>query len=817
MHLNRKAAAIALCAAVLLELGVLAVVYWRYRDEILDVDGLTSALVARTLFEGQGYRTPVLSLFETNVYFREGRLAEGPPWPNANRFPLPVLTRQVYFALFGVNWFTGYYLDSLLFHFLAACALWLLTISVSRDPLAAALAVLLYVAHPHLITTAVRGTNYSLETFLYLILAVALVRGLRAQETTFRWMFVAGVVTGLGVLNRYSSGALWLMAVLVGVAIGARRDSRGALKASLGVLLGALLVVSPFAVWGWKTFGRPFYSNQLGLQLAHLTGVARGMNPWWQLEYAVDPRSLREIALADPWGLVLKTLGFLGDLAVKLPTLHGQPWLWVFIGLGLGRGSGLDPGGRAAVWVLVRLTVVVAGLQVALLPPLGGGINYFWYLFVVPYLVGAVGLSAGLRAVADFSGAGRAHEQGASLTNILWVGVGLLGAWVSVGLWAIRREMPLAQILALGVVCAGGAAGLSVVSRMGWGRPAEAPLRVAVGASLLAAPLLYLSVGSHFVGEWSRARTINRDWKTEWNAEWLRRVADRAPPGVFLALSPWKVAWVTGRAVLPLPNDPAEVNALIEKYKLQIAGVLLEPLTPEFVRDTFAPPLMWGYEAFRNRALTLPGFRLVASDVGWSVRTFGIRSSEGGDRDAEKRSEVLLYPLYGLDRPSEWQERIAGIDHPRRWIEGSRVRRHEVVESGGKRTVLVDEELSFYLEAPVECELAIAFQGGQGEVSGVVLTLNANRLRLGEPGRSLGAFVVGDREELRLRLAPEWLAAGVNRIGIGIAWRRWGGAGIGPAGAALSSGVAWQRGDAGGAREALRGAIRAITLRRVSG
>jgi hypothetical protein len=750
------------CAWLLLlaivETTCLAAIYWRYQSEIMDVDGVTTALVARNVFEGKGYTTPLLSLYEANIYAREGRLSEGPPWPNTMRFPLPVFTRQVYFSLFGVTLFTAYFLDSLLFHFLAAILLFAAARIFWEDPVAAFLAGFLFIVHPQLITTAVRGSNYSLEMCLFLGFLIVVVRWVETEKGKVLWGVALGGIIGAGFLNRYSSGVFWaLMVAVLWVWLGGRRRSWRT-RDALTVTIPAVVLVIPLFVWNYRTFGTPFYFNQGGLQWIHLTALARGMNPWWQLSYVVDPRELLQVLVIDWSGLLKKAVSFATDDVVKLLTLHGFPWPWIFAGAAvhaIARDG--QPSLQRRVSMLVVVLSGVAVLQLSSLPFLGGGINYFWYVFTGVYLLAGYGLVITVRRVPGFwlSSELRAALGGRENRPALWALAGLGLSIVSAFVWMARREIPLAYFIA--GVTASVAVGLAP-SMVAWLRhwPGEHASRVMRLGMVMGICFLggYVLLVSHYVGEWAPGRSFEYDWKSEWNEGWLKEAIRELPPGIVLAMSPWKVAWFTRRPVLPLPNDPADIDVLEKKHGLPIAGLLLEPVTAQFLFDTGAPSTFFGYDLARRQG-TMPGFRTVGVDhLRLGARFLMARIRERSHLSANT-ADVPVYWLYRADLDRSGWAAVANVReddaYPR------------VTKAGDIRRIRRDAEMSFFLEAASPCTLSVRFASPEQVVS---LAVNANRLWLGEIGQGLGPFRVTADAPLVVKFEASLLRDGINRIAV---------------------------------------------------
>src|SRR5437660_3815346 len=118
-------------------------------------DHARDALVARNWLEGKGWTTPVLPLYSLNLYRTMGLLAEGPPWRNADRFPLPVVVCAGLMKLLGKSGISAIFLDDRLYFLLALIALYFLTFNEFRDARAAFLAGLLFITNTDIATSII--------------------------------------------------------------------------------------------------------------------------------------------------------------------------------------------------------------------------------------------------------------------------------------------------------------------------------------------------------------------------------------------------------------------------------------------------------------------------------------------------------------------------------------------------------------------------------------------------------------------------------------------------------------------------------------
>src|SRR5258706_4005240 len=115
-------------------------------------DHARDALVARNGLEEKGWTTPVSPLYSLNLYRTMGLLEKGPPWPNADRFPLPIVISAGLMKLLGKSGIIAVFLDDRLFYLFALIGLYFLTFKEFGDARTAFLAGLLFITNTDIAT-----------------------------------------------------------------------------------------------------------------------------------------------------------------------------------------------------------------------------------------------------------------------------------------------------------------------------------------------------------------------------------------------------------------------------------------------------------------------------------------------------------------------------------------------------------------------------------------------------------------------------------------------------------------------------------------
>lgn len=338
---------------------------WVTDDGLSRPDGFDYAQIARELVEGRGFASRQ-AIYALHLRFLEDHRLLHEDWPNLHRFPLPSLVMAGWFLIAGVGSFAvaAY---GMAFHVATSILLFEWTRRAVGVAPAVAAAVLFSVNGPVLET----GVSGLAEPAVMFFFTLALFLLWRASEATgLAWPLASGAALGLAVLSRTNTLiALPVFGAALCVPLFARGPDRPRpwREVSLRVaalVLGTLVVVSPWLIRNWTVAGSPMFSLHSYFLLPSGTLPPEEGDKWdVTLPWVSDFESPLEYGRVHPDRVQEKWTRHLGKFLAYYPSLvgiRGLP-LIALLGLFVSAGRGLRPVG----WVLfgsVALNALVVSL-----------------------------------------------------------------------------------------------------------------------------------------------------------------------------------------------------------------------------------------------------------------------------------------------------------------------------------------------------------------------------------------------------------------------------------------------------------------------
>jgi hypothetical protein len=577
-----------LCVPLGVGVGLVWALVSTLHGTVVNVDGIYTSQVSRNLLHGKGYSTLELPLYQVNAYYQTGILSQGPPWSNNLEFPLDIVLKAPFIYLSNSEYFDSTTLPSVVFFFATAASLYFVTLRLFARPLISSIATLLFVSSPLALVAAVNQKDISLDMFVFVVILYALISLLRSPSPSIRQFAFLGITLGLAYLARFNMGIVLGVSVLPLVYIrlaNMHPDHLAPRIRSMLVLIGAIgLVVSPLLIYNWYAFGTPLSAGNFGMQLVAFTPADKGMNPWWQLNYA--PNAYNPIRFVETNLIPLQSKFttylynfFLNTLLLGYQPIGGSVWWWAPIGyLALRRLE------RAQMWALsskesrwlgmftwiISFNIVTSSIALSLL---AGTIEYF------EYLIPAIAILAGLGIVKlldDFT---------------RWRANHAMAYFSKRGLLASQYHSPRWKLAWTG----------------GWARN-ERSVLLSIIAVLCVVPPAY---GVGIIPGPAPYQHASPEWLTNHDPTALLKTCDLTAPGTIdLTPQPWNVAWFCNRPALPLPPYPDDIYTMIQQYHLNVSTIYLSDLDSSFFNSIAAPYTYSAYRYLTFYGETIAGFTI---------------------------------------------------------------------------------------------------------------------------------------------------------------------------------------------------------------
>jgi len=320
-HLVTAEAWIGLPGAILLAVLIALFTFYLYDTlnfahlyYMLDTDQARSALVARSLAHGIGYKTPLLPDAMIDYYAQLGKLNVDGLWENSDRFPMTIFGIFLLFKLFGSTHFIiGIALFGFLF-FVGTCVLvYLLARRLTGSAAIALFAVVLMGVTGDITETIVYKGADDMFYMTLCLWAYLSWRDRLFAKLDLRALLL-GLFIGLAFLCRPNMAAFFIL----GMGIDAlwalsKKEARFGSVFQTGLLsfLGFAATIAPFGLYSYQIWGKPFFSANSLYQFSFYTPYQMDTDPWWKLHSPVGKIANFDLFLQDPAPFLANTAKFI--------------------------------------------------------------------------------------------------------------------------------------------------------------------------------------------------------------------------------------------------------------------------------------------------------------------------------------------------------------------------------------------------------------------------------------------------------------------------------------------------------------------------
>ncbi len=329
-------------------------------DGLTRPDGFDYAQIARELAEGRGFSSRQ-AIYALHLRFLEEHDLLQAPWPNLHRFPLPSLAMAGWFLLLGVG-LSAVLAYGIAFH--VATSILLFVWARRAVGLAPAVgAVVIFSTRGAVLETGCTGLAEPAVMFFFSLSLFFIWRAL--EDGGARWPFWAGVALGLATLARTNAvfaAPLFLLAIPIRLRAEDPRPKRPWRELGLrsgALLLGTIVVITPWLARNWRVTGSPGFSLHSYFLLPSGTLPEAEGDKWdVTLPWVSDFVSPVEYARAHPDRVWEKWTRNAARLLRNYPTLGELRFLPVvaLLGLALPAGRNLRP----VAWLLLTSFAVNA-------------------------------------------------------------------------------------------------------------------------------------------------------------------------------------------------------------------------------------------------------------------------------------------------------------------------------------------------------------------------------------------------------------------------------------------------------------------------
>ncbi len=304
--------------------------WYAFHGPNLSYDSADFAQMARQMYEGEGMTS--LQVYPSQLeYFAEHKI-KGPPYPNLYRFPYPIINILLHFYVFGVNDFAVVFFSGLFFALGLPLVYWVsLRFFSSRVAL---LGSFLYAVCLPLLHYSIRGLSESCAAFFTTAIGAMIVVGC-AEKRRYWYFLLAGFVLGISILNR-TNFILFVPVALFFMLIWLGRNAR-MLRAAISLMIGVMVVISPWMVRNTVVAGSPFFSFTVERNL-----VENDLISWLRFNrndpfLSLHNQPFKELVYSEPGRVAEK---YLKNVAIAFLGYHQQIELFIpffFIGLFVAR------------------------------------------------------------------------------------------------------------------------------------------------------------------------------------------------------------------------------------------------------------------------------------------------------------------------------------------------------------------------------------------------------------------------------------------------------------------------------------------------
>ena len=357
--------------------------HWYY---LTDSDQARSALVAKSLANGWGYKTPLLTNAMVDFYAQMGKLSPEGLWENSDRFPMTIFGIFVFFKLFGITSpFVAMALFGAVFFTALVYAAYYMTFQLTANRLISLLSAVLICTNPDLtVTIFYKGADDAFYGLLLFTLYITWRKKIY-QELTWRAP-VLGAAIGLAFLCRQNMGAFFALGIAIDALQGlVRKELRwgNVILAGMLVLLACIAVIAPWGIYTSKVWGRPFFSSNGLYQFSFYTPYQMDTDPWWKLHTPVGQIANAALFQANPWPWINNIgkfiqLNITGMVTDHYGELLAIAYLWAF------HRKDRDFANIKPVLLITAIAFILSLLMLG--PWIEAAYSPTYYIFILPIL-----------------------------------------------------------------------------------------------------------------------------------------------------------------------------------------------------------------------------------------------------------------------------------------------------------------------------------------------------------------------------------------------------------------------------------------------
>jgi len=601
--------------------------HWYY---LVDDDQARSALVAKSLAQGLGYKTPLLPNAMIEFYHQAGKLNVDGLWENSDRFPMTIVEIFLLFKLFGsTSPFISMAVFGGLFFIASAALLHRVSTFLTGKPLIGLLAVaLMCITHDTTDTIYYKSAD---DIFYGLLILCAYTEWRDRIYAVSLWRpIVLGVFIGLAFLCRANIGVFFAAGIMVDALWGMyRHELRFTNVARAGFLtfLGVAICVLPWGIYSYHVWGVPFFSANSLYQFSFYSPYQMSTDSWWKLHSPVGKIANFTLFKNDPMPFLTNWFRFISYNFLGLPAAY-------FLEI-CAAGYSVVCRWQDATFVRIRPFMIVALvcfflnlLSLGFYIDAGYSPTYLIYIIPVFFVLGADGLRyflSSIQATVQKKVQKSHSEQSPSswLLNQSWF-MTCFGIILAIAL--TRKIIPFAKLFSmrgshflaiLGAkivpmfsfifvlfILSVFILSVFILSAIRSKRTLHPALLLAV-ICLAVCTLLTPNVGLRQDAYISLPKN-NPDMAT------LQQITD--PNGIVLSFNGfYGIPWLTDRKTLGLPEYPDYIYEMITKYNLPIESIYLDGAMSWFL---FSGSSHWApsyeiYPILGRIAGIIPGFELV--------------------------------------------------------------------------------------------------------------------------------------------------------------------------------------------------------------
>lgn len=756
---------------------------------LLDNDQSRTALVAKNIAEGNGYTTQLLPLAMIDFYHTNNKL-DAQNWENADRFPLTALLIAGLYKLLGTtDYYVGIVVYGIIFFILSALLLYKFSLSITKNYYAAILSVTLMLYYPDIIHTSFfKGAD---DIFLVLFSVYFYVTN-REKILTGNVIdcILLGFLFSLLFLLRMNIGLFFVLAVIVDVIIinklknGSILSNYTLIKTSF-ISFGLLaLLITPFGLYTYYVWGKPFFISNALYQFSHHTEYQMFTNPWWKLNTPIGQYTNIELFFNDPLPFIRKYVDFIYN-NIRYLTL-------AYFGAFFFAGYSLFYTIKNADYSYISLLIIAIVLIFLNLLSLGfftgGEVSVWYYIFFLPLLFIFSGhgitifwnkLISSIKILIEKLTNLKVRFTLNDVINILILFIilfyltGRFG-FQTLNLSSVSNPTLVNIINAVFLTSILFFISLLFSYFLILGRKTEKQRKMIFLLFLL---LIIISMQIPIVGLKNHNVLASPSSK-----ESLQLLKDSTTKdGIALTFNGFmSLPWLTGKKTLTVPEYPAHVYSLIKDYSLDIDSIYLDGVIPwlnESEARTWAPSYA-AYGRIAKYALPYPGFKLIKHKKELKgYRKYGISTREKHiaiyKRTNDNISDIFQSPnSFDFSNLNNAIHLVSGFDVNAKFdgkdvvIGTDNVKQHF---SGQKFGPYTDHDITFFVDHKKPKEIQGSFYVTKSMQVAIYLNLDLDiydkpELRLKR--KVFDDFLNKGWHTVSFSLPHQLLVNGVNKLGV---------------------------------------------------